>query len=57
MKERLEKLDTELSEIGVVIQEALDEEFEEEYTVQEVRITQADHISVIIDLTEDMEED
>ncbi len=51
MKERLEEVDTELGDIREVIQEALDEEFEEEYTVEDVRITQEDRISVLIDLT------
>lgn len=51
LKERLEEVDTELGDIREVIQEALDEEFEEEYTVLDVRITQADQISVLIDLT------
>ncbi len=51
LKERLEEVDTELSDIREVIQEALDEEFEEEYTVEDVRITQGDRILVLIDLT------
>lgn len=51
LKERLAEVDTGLGDIREVIQEALDEEFEEEYTVQDVQITQADRISVLIDLT------
>ncbi|MFQ5909018.1 MAG: hypothetical protein ACE5JE_09400 [Thermoplasmata archaeon] len=51
LKERLAEVDTELGDIREVIQEALDEEFEEEYTVQDVGITQTDQISVLIDLT------
>ncbi|MFQ5553083.1 MAG: hypothetical protein ACE5EW_05130 [Thermoplasmata archaeon] len=51
MKERLAEVDTGLGDIREVIQEALDEEFEEEYTVQDVQITQSDRISVLIDLT------
>jgi hypothetical protein len=51
LKERLAEIDTGLGDIREVIQEALDEEFEEEYTVREVRITPADLISVLIDLT------
>ncbi len=56
LKERLEKLDTGLVDIEEVIQEALDEEFDEKYTVRDVRITKADQISVIIDLIEDEED-
>ncbi len=52
LKGRLEKLETELVDIEEVIQEALDEEFDEEYTVRDVRITKEDRISVLIDLTE-----
>ncbi len=53
LKERLEKLDTELVDIEEVIQEALDEEFDEKYTVRDVRITKEDRISVLIDLIEE----
>ena len=56
MKERLRKLDTELVDIEEVIQEALDEQFDEKYTVREVRITKEDRISVLIDLTEPEED-
>ncbi|MFQ5918733.1 MAG: hypothetical protein ACE5I4_01640 [Thermoplasmata archaeon] len=51
LKERLVEVETELSDIREVIQEALDEEFEEDYRVQDVRITRTDQISVLIDLT------
>ncbi len=56
LKERLEEVDTDLGELGEVIQEALDETFEEHYAVRDVRITKADQISVIIDLLEDEED-
>ncbi len=56
MKERLKKLDTELVDIEEVIQEALDEQFDEEYSVRDVRITKEDRISVLIDLTEPEED-
>ncbi len=56
MKERLKKLDTDLVDIEEVIQEALDEEFDEGYTVRDVRITKEDRISVLIDLTEPEED-
>ncbi len=56
LKERLKKLDTELVDIEEVIQEALDEQFDEEYSVRDVRITKEDHISVVIDLTEPEED-
>ncbi len=56
LKERLKKLDTELVDIEEVIQEALDQEFDEEYTVRYVRITKEDQISVLIDLTEPEED-
>ncbi len=56
MKGRLEKLETELVDIEEVIQEALDEEFDEKYTVRDVRITKEDRISVLIDLTEPEED-
>jgi hypothetical protein len=56
LKERLKKLETELVDIEEVIQEALDEEFDEKYTVRDVRITKEDRISVLIDLTEPEED-
>ncbi len=56
LKERLKKLDTDLVDIEEVIQEALDEQFDEEYSVREVRITKEDRISVLIDLTEPEED-
>ncbi|MEE9173998.1 MAG: hypothetical protein V3U30_03370 [Thermoplasmata archaeon] len=56
LKERLEEVETDLGELGEVIQEALDETFEEHYAVRDVRITEADQISVIIDLLEDEED-
>ncbi len=53
LKERLEEVETELGEIGETIQKALDRTFQEEYEVGDVRITKADHISVLIDLVKE----
>ncbi len=53
----LEDLDTELGELGEVIEEALNKYFEEEYEVKDVKIDKDGLILVSINLLEDADED
>ncbi len=53
----LEDLDTELGELGEVIEEALNKYFEEEYEVKKVDIDEEGLILVSINLLEDADED
>ncbi len=54
---RLEEVETELGELGEVVQKALDRTFQEEYEVKNVAIDKEGLIMVSIDLLEDALED
>ncbi len=54
---RLEELDTELGELGEVIEDKLNSYFQEEYKVKAVTIDGDGLILVAIDLLEDADED
>ncbi len=54
---RLEEVDTELGELGEVIQKALDRGFQEDYEVKDVTIDRDGTILVFVNLLEDEPEE